>query len=131
MNVDFKTELGAAAFERLKTEWEKIDPFLRLVVSDLGDFTFKMFGKKPIITCLFRTPVENTNINGSAVSAHLSGRAADIRATIYSGEELVTIQKYIKHRWGSTVHIITHPHGTGPHIHINTNWVHRPETFTA
>ncbi len=130
MALLFKTEEGEQLRARLAAEFETVlDPLLRAGLLDLAQFVESQYGKPVIVTCVLRTPDENKAVGGAPNSSHLTGRAADIRVMIYNSDEIVAIQRYLKHRLADVIHVLYHNGGTGPHIHTNINWAFARQTF--
>jgi hypothetical protein len=127
----FKTEAGEIARVRLQTEFQTgIDPLLQAALIDLADWVKETFGKPVVVTCLIRTENENAAIGGQPNSAHIPGKDG-IRSVLYLPEQIVTIQRYLNHRWGGVLHVLYHTAGTGPHIHMNVNIGFARGTFEA
>lgn len=106
---------------RLLEEWEtKAHPMLRAVVMEAEDFATKQFNSDMTITCIVRTPEENAADGGLPQSAHLTGRAADIRLLKTSDQCQAFVEHLVK-TWGPIVCALVHNGGTGPHIHVNVN----------
>jgi uncharacterized protein YcbK (DUF882 family) len=99
----------------------EIKPELRQILFLIDDYTRIAHGKEITITSLVRTPEENTNLGGMQYSAHLFGRAADIRSHNFSPAELQDIISYMNGRWPD-LYVIYHSALTGPHIHINLKY---------
>lgn len=107
---------------RLGNELQNVVDFrVKALLEDLAWFVRNTMQKDVVITCLIRTAEENKAVNGVPNSAHLSGRAADIRSTIYTEEEIGVINAYLTKIWGPLVYFKWHNSGSGMHIHININ----------
>ncbi len=112
-------------FERLRVEYnEKIDRRLRAILMDLGEHIAVTMQSDPItLTCLNRTVKENDLLNGYRLSAHLCGRAADIRVWNYSDPTIEKIRIYLEQTWGPLFLFFKHHNsGSGDHIHLNIRW---------
>jgi hypothetical protein len=113
--------------------FNKIDGRLRALIYDLDGYVDRTFNKKLIITCLNRTEEENKADKGKPYSAHLFGRAVDIRAKdpvtnrwYFNPEQQEQIKDYLEKTWGKDfISVNIDPHGTAPHIHININYAER------
>ncbi len=68
--------------DRIAGEWAETYPPLRGMILALEDYARRVHGKKRLtITCLHRTPEENSDIGGHPKSLHKTRpiRAADLR----------------------------------------------------
>lgn len=119
--VLFKGENGQAYYDRLYFEFrDRIDPRLRAVLMELGKWAEWHTGKGIILTCLNRTEDENNAVGGNHFSAHLVGRAADLRSSNFGQAEVQKILNHLTATWPSSqIYAIYHDSGSGPHIHIN------------
>ena len=107
----------------------EIDPKLRAVLLDIDFWLQRRHGIEVVVTCLNRTPTYNEKIGGRPNSAHLDGRAADIRSFNLPADVLAGLITRVKSIWGDMVHIIHHD-GTAPHIHINVNRSFKSPEYT-
>lgn len=98
----------------------EIDPKLRAVLLDIDFWLKTIHNVEMVVTCLNRTAEYNSKIGGRPQSAHLDGRAADIRTWNLGGGVVEELIERTQKVWGDMVHIIQHV-GTGPHIHLNIN----------
>lgn len=73
--------------DRISLEWTAIHAPLRDRLLSLADMVNREMGKPFTITCLCRTPEENTKAGGNPKSLHMANpvRAADIRTTTWVG----------------------------------------------
>ena len=74
--------------DRLRNEWELVDPRLRGALLEIARFMLIRFGKSFLVTCVMRTPEENRADKGEPDSGHLvqadgSVRAVDVRTRIH------------------------------------------------
>lgn len=107
-----------------------LDPKLRAILLELEAWTKNYADYEPMITSLVRTLEENKEVGGRPRSAHLDGRAADLR--VWDMPEL--LPETIINRWrsiweASMVHCLLHGDGNNSHIHININWRARTKPF--
>lgn len=128
MLVEFKDSRIKAEFDGLPlvdTD-TRIDPRLRGVLLELGDWCVDEGIPVPFVTCILRSAKENTGTPGSnPQSAHLSGRAADLRTMHgrYLHEQVEKIVGHLKNTWGTVfLHVLYHDSGGGAHIHLNINY---------
>ena len=122
--LGFKRKEGG----RLRREFfYLVDPKLRALLLDLANLCHHFWHRDLVVTCLFRDEAENEAIGGNPNSAHLSGRAADLRVNWiggddgYTDKEIDTLIEYVKGVWGNGYHIICHGEGANRHIHLNVN----------
>jgi len=107
-------------------DWQDlVDPRLCAVLLALAEWAMRKWNKGIVITCLNRTTLENAKVGGSIYSAHLRGRAADIRSRTFTDEQLRQIVDYLNLVWGDLLYVKYHNSGSGPHIHINIKYTHR------
>lgn len=131
--ISYKTENGLDYENRLRNEFlYQIDPRLRAVLLELGDWIWFMWHKPLILTCLNRTEAENKAVGGSKYSAHKYCRGADIRSRIFEDEQKSLIISHIETVWNESAMIrppflyaIHHDSGQGEHFHINISWGYR------
>lgn len=100
-------------------QFVKTDPKLQAILFEADHWMRCKYNLPITVTCLIRSVEENKQVGGSPVSAHLSGRAADLRSRNYSKEQTLKLVEHISYVWGEMVYCIHHSHGTGPHIHLN------------
>lgn len=110
--------------ERMRRQLKDIDPKLRAVLSDTAFYMYHHFGVNLIITSMIRTVAENTAVGGNKKSAHLDGRAVDIRSHTMTKDQITQLKTYMIGVWDGMVHFLHHDSGAGEHIHININWHH-------
>lgn len=129
--VSFKSENGTEYYDRLYLEFKHwIDPRLRAVLLELDDWSQRILGKRVLITSLNRTKEENEKVGGSVYSAHLVGRAVDIRSRLFEEAELEQIKKHLMDAWGfSFLYVICHGKGSNKHIHINIRHAHQIKNY--
>jgi len=134
--VQFKTENGQEYYERLFREFSnKLDPRGRAIAMEQGRWMLDEYGVAMTITCIGRTPAENTAAGGKDYSTHL-----DIpeREWIYgwdfrSRELPVAARRKVCSRmtgvWNNKqryfIHVIHHDSGAGKHFHANINRAYR------
>lgn len=125
--LHFKQENGKDYLHRLIKEFHhEIDPRLSAILLGLDNWTRVQLGKELTITCLNRTKEENKKVGGVAWSAHLDGRAADIRTWNLTDEDIGRIKRYLSESWGTDFLFFKyHDSGSGKHIHLNINYKHR------
>jgi uncharacterized protein YcbK (DUF882 family) len=114
-----KTEMGPKLASRLGLEMDGvIDGRLRALLLELAHYCWRQYNTHLTITCLNRTPEENERVGGIKYSAHLSGRAADIRSGNIK-RYIADIKDHLKGVWGDAVYVVAHDSGRGHHLHIN------------
>ena len=89
MGIKFKTS-------RLEAEWKVTYPPLRAQVLDLAAFAEELGIRDLIVTCLYRSPEENTAVGGKPTSLHQTTpiRAVDIRRRMLSEDEVVRLHSH-------------------------------------
>lgn len=128
--IKFKRELGKEYEDKLRFQfYDQIDHRLAAIILGLGLFIFRKWRLYLTITCLNRTPAENKAVNGSKYSAHLFGRAVDVRTSDWSQEQIDAIIKYLEETWGDFIYVKYHDAGTGNHLHINITYRYRRIQF--
>lgn len=122
IKVYYKTENGPEYAARLEEEFNhKIDPLLRGFLFCLSSYTRAMSGICITLTSLVRSPIENEADHGIPLSAHLFGRAGDIRTWAFTTEQIETMVKWVQDNFGDMVYIVYHNAGSGKHLHVNIN----------
>lgn len=96
-----------------------IDPRLQAFLLWMSYHVDHKYGKNLTLTCLNRTLEENKEVNGAQYSAHLVGRAADIRSWHFTQAQIEEIIKKVNEVWGDMIYILYHNSGSGDHIHAN------------
>ena len=136
--IQIKKENGPEYQARLRYQWRnKIDPRGRAVMLELADWVWNEFGKILTITCLTRTKEENERLGGYEFSAHLFGRAEDIRSHVFSQEEIEAIEKHLDETWNNVpnqpdfLFVKRHAALTGPHLHINITWAYHIRNYAT
>lgn len=124
--VTLKPAVGTPERLLMLLDWqEDIDPRLRSVLLELSEWTMRVFSKGLVITCLNRSIIENNKVGGKSTSAHLRGRAADIRSRSFKPGQLQLILRHLEKVWGHDfLYVSAHNSGHGPHIHINIRYAH-------
>ena len=113
-NIIYKHPAILQAFDYI------IDPRLKALLHELSKWVYNNCeGKSLTITCLNRTVEENERVNGYKYSAHLIGRAVDIRSRYFTDDEIKRLIEHLKYSWGDMVFVKYHDVGFGNHIHIN------------
>ena len=126
MYVEFKTENGQRYQNRLIKEFrEYIDKRLQAVLLGLGLYTLAEHRYRTVITCLIRSPKENAKAGGSPHSAHLDGRAADVRVHGLTPAQKSLIASYLRRTWGDFLYVIVHGKGSNEHLHINIQYKYK------
>lgn len=122
-NIQPKGELGLAYELKLTEEFNtKLDPRLRAVLLECGRWVRQEFDKRLVYTCVIRTQEENKKVGGAKYSAHLYGRAVDIRTHNLTGSELSKLLTYIEVHWlkdEQWLYLLVHGQGNNKHFHIN------------
>ena len=122
----FKAENGRVYQNKLKFQfYNQIDGRLRALLLELGDFTKRELNVPVTITGLNRTKEENAKVNGSEWSAHLFGRAVDIRTSVFTEAEVKKIMSHIDFLWGDMIYVLHHNVGSGMHLHVNIKYSYR------
>lgn len=116
VSINFKHNNLIEQFE------SKIDPRLQAFLLWLSYWINTTYNQDITVTCFNRTVEENKKINGALYSAHLSGRAVDIRSWVFSTEQIQSIQKKIDESWGDLIYFKYHDSGSGKHIHVNIRY---------
>jgi hypothetical protein len=125
MVVKFKhTELAEQFNKRL-------DPRLTAIIADQAVWCLNELKKELIITCVNRTLETNKAVGGKPLSAHLFGRAVDIRSRIYNEEDVKKFVHRLLKVWGGNdkerelmLCVVHHDSGAGEHIHVSINRSH-------
>ena len=116
---------------KLKEEFYDLgqtDPRIRAVVGELALWVEKLFGKHLVITCVWRTEEEQTEIYGEVKpSAHFCSpqcRAVDIRGHLdyFTPHELTNIESFVKKyfpRRDGFPAAKFHGQGDNYHIHLS------------
>lgn len=110
---------------RLEAEWKdkRLALTTKLVLADAAARAAKL-GWEFTITCIYRTPAEDMAVNGSGI--HVDWRAVDIRTR---DQKLDTVERVVaetNNAWqydpARPLMVVAYakPHGTGPHLHIQT-----------
>lgn len=124
--LSFKPQVGAREHFVMTSDWrDLIDPRICAILLALAEWTMRKWGIGVVITCLNRTTLENVKVGGSIYSAHLRGRAADIRSYTFTDQQIKGIIEYLDTAWGDFLYVKYHNSGNGPHIHINIRYKHR------
>ena len=76
-----------------------------------------------MVTCLVRAPQENARVGGRKQSAHIYGRAADLRVWNIPDKIANRMIRQVRIKYGKKVHILIHG-GTARHIHVNVNYAY-------
>lgn len=130
MIVLFKRDNGLEYSKQLETEFGgQIDGRLKAVIYEIGYFCYEKWGIKPVITCLNRTKEENKKVGGVKWSAHLYGRAVDLRTRTMTKQQIDELQKHLESVWGSFLYVKYHDAGSGNHLHINIRYAYRRHNF--
>lgn len=124
---DFKTE-------RQRDEWNSgnLARFCRFVFNDAALFAFDHLGWSFLITEIYRTPFEDQALDGTGV--HPAWRAIDVRTRDQKLIDIDRIVAYVNGRYvydprrPAMVCAYARPHGTGPHLHLQT---HPGSTFRS
>lgn len=118
-----KTELGADYETNLRKEFNGyLDPRLRGVMISAAIWFRETYDRDLIYTCVNRSADQNKADGGAKYSAHLYGRALDIRANDLKQNEIDGLLKFIKDNWNTDdnwLYVIVHGAGSNRHIHIN------------
>lgn len=123
--IQYKSENGSEYQRRLIREvTEEIDPRLFGVLILLNLWTWQSLRFLVTVTCANRTAQENKDCNGVPTSAHLDGRAVDIRTRGLDLQQIDKILDYLSMTWG-TDFLFAEYHMN--HIHININYKWRKE----
>ncbi len=108
---------------RLEAELATCPEGLRLVPYEFAEWCERKNIEGPILTCILRTPEENKAVGGHPRSFHLTARAIDFRTRHYSTWELELVEAWFRNRCKPPrFDVVTQPHGTGPHIHVEQNF---------
>lgn len=103
----------------------KINPVVFAIVSELEELACNYVQWEPLITCVYRTQDEDAAVNGHGV--HTAWRAIDIRHFDVPEEDWRSICHLLNRKWiydpnrPDMVVAYFEPHGTGPHIHIQSH----------
>lgn len=114
MPILFKSDAVAEQFERA-------DPELRAIVTELAAWCEARDIIEPLVTCLERDEAENAKDHGVVHSHHLDRpcRAVDLRSSHYSEWEAERVEAWLRHRCPKDAYeLVLTPHGTGPHYHV-------------
>ena len=130
MEPDFKTENGPEYEAKLTDEYHNnLDPRLWAFVWWATLWLFRYCGIKLTITCVNRTKEENDLAGGSKWSAHLVGRAVDIRVHGLTDEELWAFTQKVGEMWGDLIYCIVHGIGANRHIHVNIRYAYHKKVY--
>ena len=125
-DIWFKTGSGLDYYAKLKFEfYDQIDVRLRGVLYELDDYMWRTHKARITITCLNRSKEYNKKVGGSPWSAHLFGRAVDLRSKNLNDEMIKDLVKHLEDVWGDFLYVKVHDAGSGNHIHINIRYKYR------
>ena len=132
-NLQPKSENGPAYEMRLFEQFSNsLDPRLRAVMLEVARWSKAKFDKRLIYTCVNRTEAENIDVGGSKNSAHLFGRALDIRVHNLTDDEVNHMVGYINMHWlkdDPWLYVIVHGKGSNRHMHINIKYKYTHGSF--
>lgn len=118
-----KSENGREYKDRLRGEiYDHLDPRLLAILLASAVWFWREFGKKLTYTCVNRTEAENKLVGGVKYSAHLYGRAVDLRVHNLTEDEIKALIEYIDQNWQKErqwLYILVHGAGHNKHMHIN------------
>ena len=128
-----KTELGPSHAALLYIQFtDKLDPRLRSIMLEVARWMMDRYHKKLVYTSVNRTQEENKKVGGSEYSAHLYGRALDVRIHNLTEIELNSMIEYINdhfQREEKWLYILVHGAGSNRHLHINIRYSHTHGSF--
>ena len=121
--------------DRLRNEWEIVDPRLRGALFEMARLMWGTIGKQMWVTDIMRTPQENIDDKGEPDSGHLmqpddTVRAVDVRVRSHTNPkvgypgltsgEITAIIEHWNHnfRHGAYWSCIHHGEGTNRHLHF-------------
>lgn len=106
-----------------------IDPRLQAFLLWLTFWIDHNLNKGLTITCLNRTVEENKQVNGSKYSAHLVGRAADLRTWFFTKDDIAKIIEAVNEYWGDFIYVLYHDAGSGNHLHVNISYKYHKKDY--
>ena len=122
-NIHPKSENGPAYEMKLYDQFsDHLDPRLRAVMLESARWFRSKFDKRLVYTCVNRTEEENKDVGGAEYSAHLYGRALDIRVHNLTEDEVNQLVGYMNLHWlkdDAWLFILVHGKGGNRHMHIN------------
>jgi hypothetical protein len=120
----FKAEAGPVYQRRLELEFEQhTDRRLVAIMLELADFMLLTYQRTLTITCLNRSIPENAAVGGGEHSAHLFGRAADIR--LHDLPEFLgrAMTAHLKALWADDfLYVLEHGQDDNRHLHLNITY---------
>ena len=121
VTVAYKAEDGPTYQCRLESEFaNSIDRRLVAIILELADFMLAAYQKTLTITCLVRTTEENAAVGGGQYSAHLHGRAVDIRLHDLEDYQGRVMLGHVKALWAEDfLYALAHGEGSNHHLHLN------------
>jgi hypothetical protein len=113
--------------QRTLNEWTsgKLAHLTTSIVLDGAGYAFDGLGWLPVVTCIYRTPEEDRALEGTGV--HTVWRAVDLRTRDHRQPDVDALVAYLNGRWvydptrPAMVVAYARPHGTGPHLHIQSH----------
>jgi hypothetical protein len=118
--------------DRIRDEWAsgKLDPLLAAIVLASAQFSATILNRVPQLTCIWRSAAEEEEIFREVgvlpSGVHQVWRGVDIHADTWKDPITQQVADWINARWvydsiRPTYKVaLWEPHGTGPHLHIQT-----------
>ena len=106
--------------ERISTEFlHRLDPRLRAIALETAVWLRNQeLPVDLVVTCVNRTPDENKADGGKPTSAHLVGRAIDIRTRDWPDGTTEKVMARLYRLWpGTCLYLLHHDVGGGMHLH--------------
>lgn len=127
------------ASKRIEDEWfsGSLFPMTAEIVKAGQDHVYDRWGWEFVLTCVWRSVVEDAQYEGSGI--HPAWRAVDVRDRDIHPEAVDDLtsflnQQYVYDRTRTWLTVCySKPHGSGPHVHIQAHMNtarRKPETFT-
>lgn len=112
---------------RIETEWQsgELFPMTTRILEDAQAYALARFDWIFLLTCIWRSVTEDMVLEGSGI--HPAWRAVDVRDKDQPAAAVADVTAYLngKYVYDSTrprlVVCYSKPHGTGPHLHIQTH----------